>query len=1226
MVGSRRLFERLEERILLDAAPDPTGGLPGPEATSADAALTADGAGPAPYVAEAVAWPATDADWVALTSDGTPYSEPQGEPGVGQDFLDIVGDATYPAAYWYSDGTNLMFRIRVDAMPPEDVESGVWQILFDFDGDAYVDWSLQLDEHVHEEVELVEAIIGGPKFKSGTPGPGDAIELSETQVWPADGPTVDPTYWRWSVAGDGSSFGGDADAFLDMAIPWTALTSATGVESGDPFGVAITTSASREVTNQDTPADFVYDVWTDPVNEPAPELGIAKEDGLDTVQPGDTVTYTLTVTNSSTTDATGVVVTDTIPAHTAFVGASDGGTESGGVVTWPTFDLAAGGTVTRTVTVAVVDQVPAGVDEITNTATVTDDGCGGPDPDPSNNTASDTDALEAQPDLTLIKDDGLTDVVPGQTVTYVLTVSNVGDQHATGVVLTDLLPDHTVFVSADGGGSESGGVVSWPTFDLAAGGTVTRSVTVSVANPVPAGVAEITDTAAVTDDETNGADPTPWNNTATDTDTLVAAPDLTIAKENGVALVQPGETVTYILTITNNGDQDATGVVVADALPAYTTFVGASDGGTESGGVVTWSIGAVAAGTSVERTVTVQVDATIPAGVESITNTADVADDGANGVDPNPGDNTGTDTDALEAAPDLTVTKDDGLTEVVPGQTVVYTLTITNNGDQDATGVVVADTLPTSTSFVSASDGGTESGGVVTWNIGALAAGASVQRTVTIQVDATIPAGVEGITNTASAADDGTGGEDQNPGDNTGTDTNTVYAVPDLAVGKDDGLTSVTSGQTLTYTVTISNQGTQGATGVTVTDTLPQYTTFVGASGGGVCSDGVVTWEVGGLAAGETVTRTVTVQVDPLVPPGVTFITNAVTVADDGTNGPEPNLSDNQDTDTDEVAVGVIGDRVWRDMDGDGRQDPGERGIEGATVYLTWPGRDGAFGTPDDVQISTVTSWGGHYSFGDLPAGQYMVSVDEATVRPRSRRTTPDPLTVTLGPAEEYLDADFGFMGFAYDVYNNAAEAPAEPSLIPGPLPAAFAFMPLVYSGTSVPGTSLVVTVSDSQGYTAAPEAVLVGADGSWVIVFAQDAVFGYAGRTGQPLAATTGFRLDEGPVGLFYPESVITMPAGDWQVEHGPAMDGPQVLTTEQGGSALTGSGVPAFNLRTYSAPAYSTGLFSVEWLTADYVTARSTFTMVDVLYASDLQPLGVGWVAFGHELLCASWVPSGY
>ena len=196
-------------------------------------------------------------------------------------------------------------------------------------------------------------------------------------------------------------------------------------------------------------------------------------------------------------------------------------------------------------------------------------------------------------------------------------------------------------------------------------------------------------------------------------------------------------------------------MTLTDTLPANTTFVSASDGGVLAGNVVTWSIGSVPVGPTITRTVTVQVNDPLPAGVTSITNTATVTDDGANGADPTPANNTDTDIDSLATTPDLVVTKTDGVTSASPGDTLIYTVTISNAGAQDASGVTVTDTLPANTTFVSASDGGIFSGGVVTWNVGGLAARTSVTRTVTVLVNSTVAAGVTSLTNTASATDDG---------------------------------------------------------------------------------------------------------------------------------------------------------------------------------------------------------------------------------------------------------------------------------------------------------------------------------------------------------------------------------------------------------------------------------------------------------------------------------------
>ena len=138
-------------------------------------------------------------------------------------------------------------------------------------------------------------------------------------------------------------------------------------------------------------------------------------------------------------------------------------------------------------------------------------------------------------------------------MTYALTVTNVGTQDATGVVVTDILPEYTTFVSARRSTSLLGDVLTLDVGNLAAGASATLTVTVVVDSTIPAGVTEITNEASVRDDGTNGPDPTPLNNTAIDTDTLVAAPDLQVTKTDLLPSAQPGQTLNYTLTITQRG-------------------------------------------------------------------------------------------------------------------------------------------------------------------------------------------------------------------------------------------------------------------------------------------------------------------------------------------------------------------------------------------------------------------------------------------------------------------------------------------------------------------------------------------------------------------------------------------------------------------------------------------------------------------------------------------------
>ncbi len=107
---------------------------------------------------------------------------------------------------------------------------------------------------------------------------------------------------------------------------------------------------------------------------------------------------------------------------------------------------------------------------------------------------------------------------------------------------------------------------------------------------------------------------------------------------------------------------------------------------------------------------------------------------------------------------------------------------------------------------------------------------------------------------------------------------------------------------------------------------------------------------------------------------------------------------------------GEIGDYVWCDDNDDGVQDAGEHGIPGVTVFLTCAGDDGAYGTPDDLVLSTTTDDEGHYLFEGIPAGSCSVSVDPLGVPGKEIGMCPGTVTVELGPGESYLDADFCFV------------------------------------------------------------------------------------------------------------------------------------------------------------------------------------------------------------------------
>jgi hypothetical protein len=113
-----------------------------------------------------------------------------------------------------------------------------------------------------------------------------------------------------------------------------------------------------------------------------------------------------------------------------------------------------------------------------------------------------------------------------------------------------------------------------------------------------------------------------------------------------------------VLAYANVGTQDATGVEISDTLPTGMSFDPASNTGwTLTGSTLSYTVGNLVAGGSGSVNLVLVADATFAAGQATIENVASVGDDGTNGADPTPTNNTDDESDTLDATPDLTLTK-----------------------------------------------------------------------------------------------------------------------------------------------------------------------------------------------------------------------------------------------------------------------------------------------------------------------------------------------------------------------------------------------------------------------------------------------------------------------------------------------------------------------------------------------------------------------------------------
>jgi uncharacterized repeat protein (TIGR01451 family) len=313
--------------------------------------------------------------------------------------------------------------------------------------------------------------------------------------------------------------------------------------------------------------------------------------------------------------------------------------------------------------------------------------------------------------------------------------------------------------------------------------------------------------------------------------TVQSSADLAISA-NGPQAAATGSTITYTLTATNLGPNTATGVTVTDTLPAGFTFVSATPSNICSPAgqpvVVTCNVGSLANGSNAIITIQAGIPTTASG---TATDTAVVSV--PNNQDLNLGNNTATVlTNIAVLNPDLTIIKTHN-DPFAQGQTgATYTITVTNSGTGATTGTVtVNDTLPIGLTATAISGTG-DSNWVCTLQplsctrSDSLAAGASydaITLTVTVAANATLGQ----VTNTATVS----GGGEVNTANDTANDVTNIVAaaaalVPTVAVIPPPDAT----GTTISYTVTITNNGPSAATSVTLTDQLTGNAGFVSAS------------------------------------------------------------------------------------------------------------------------------------------------------------------------------------------------------------------------------------------------------------------------------------------------------------------------------------------------------------------------------------------------------------
>ncbi|EGL35765.1 conserved repeat protein [Parvimonas sp. oral taxon 110 str. F0139] len=680
---------------------------------------------------------------------------------------------------------------------------------------------------------------------------------------------------------------GSADnngSFKDGTITWTKEKVADGETFEVTFKVKVDDNVNGEkILNKANVVDGNNNFDTNETTNPTPTKPVkdvfapsdnkTSIDGNE-VKAGQELLYKITYKNTTGKEQT-VTITDKIPEHTTFVSADNDGVYKDGTITWTKEKVADGKTFEVTFKVKVNDNVNG--EKILNKANVVD---GNNDYD-TNETTNPTptkpvkDVFDSKDDKTSI--DG-NEVIAGQELLYKITYKNTTGKDQK-VTITDKIPEHTTFVSADNDGVYKDGTITWTKEKVADREVFEVTFKVKVNDNVNG--EKILNKANVVDGNNNFDTNETTNPTPTKPVKDVFAPSDNKTSIDGNE-VKAGQELLYKITYKNTTGKDQK-VTITDKIPEHTTFVSADNDGVYKDGTITWTKEKVADGETFEVTFKVKVNDDVNG--EKILNEANVVD-GNNNFDTNETTNptpTKPVKDVFEPQNDRVSI--DGQV-VKAGQELLYKVTYTNTTGKDQK-VVIKDRIPEHTTYVenSADNNGIYKDGEITWTKEKVANGETFEVTFKVKVDDNVNG--EKILNKANVVDGS-----NNFDTNETTNPTSTKPVKDVFDSKDDKTSidgnEVKAGQELLYKITYKNTTGSKQT-VTITDKIPEHTKFVSADNDGKEKDGTIKW-VKEVEDGETLTVSFKVKVDDNVN-GEKIVNKANVV--DGNNNYDTNETTN---------------------------------------------------------------------------------------------------------------------------------------------------------------------------------------------------------------------------------------------------------------------------------------------------------------------------------------------
>jgi uncharacterized repeat protein (TIGR01451 family) len=756
-------------------------------------------------------------------------------------------------------------------------------------------------------VNIDETQTGAMSWTDPLPAGTTFVSIANPAAWTCTTPAVGGTGTVTCSIPDGS-FGTHI------------FTLVVNVNAATPLGTVLTNTATLTV-----PTTLVATATTTVATTTA-RLSVTKSCGQSPVQPGATLSSTITLTNEGPDAAANVELADPIPIGTTFLSLSSPGgwtctTPAVGGIGPVLCSIASMGVGTATFTLDVVvgATVPAGT-TLTNAVAAASVSY---DDDLVNNADTCQATVGAPPGTTSVD---LTDapdpVNVGSVLAYTVVIQNAV-AGATGAALTFPLPTDTTFssLSAPGGWSCTTPALGSPGAVVCTSATLPEA-TLTFALNVTVGASYVANsTISATATLTYESDGAPREFSASE-DTAVLSPSLVTATKTYSGTRYPGSTLTYAVTVSNAGpgsQSDNPDAELTDVLPASLALVSATATlgtatATLATNTVTWN-GSIPAGGSVTIAITATILASTLPGT-TVSNQAALAYDAdgngtneAAGLSDDPAVGGATDPTVFTAISPATLSATKTVAGLFrPGETITYAVVVSNAGpaaQYDNPGNELNDVLPASLALVSATATlgtatATLATNTVTWN-GSIPAGGSVTITITATIlTSTLPG--TAVSNQATLAFDADGNgtnEAAALSDDpavAGAADPTVFTVLSPAVLS---ATKVAAGlfrpsATITYTLAVSNAGPAAQydnPGNELTDVLPASLALVSATATlgtatATLATNTVTWN-GSIPASGSVTITITATILASTLPG-TAVSNQATLAYDadgnGTN------------------------------------------------------------------------------------------------------------------------------------------------------------------------------------------------------------------------------------------------------------------------------------------------------------------------------------------------------